>query len=95
MFLNFAKILPREDAPLLCLAEICLKSHRSETLAKREIEELLKFPDENLGRLPGILPLCQGIPVFITKNEETNNDIANGSMGEIIGIQFLAGVFHD
>ena len=89
-FLEFAKSRPREDSPLLCLAEIDLRSHRTEPLSKREIEELLRFPDNKLGRLPGILPLCQVMPVFITKNEATNIGIANGSMGEIFGIQFSA-----
>ena len=41
---------------------------------------MLKFRDEKLGLLPGI-------PVSITKKEAANNDITNGLMGDIIGIQ--------
>ena len=64
------------------------KCHRNEALLRQDIGQLLKLPDDKLGRLPGILPLCQVMPVFITKNEATNLGIANGSMGRAIGVQF-------
>ena len=76
-----------QKTPIVCSA-IFGASKRGSMPSTQEITQPLDLGDQNLSRLPPLLPLFEGLPVQITQNISTKLGLANGSTGKVTGYIF-------
>ena len=56
------------------------------TMSDADRTALRKLPDSQTDSLPGLLPLCEGLPVVLKKTISPKLNLCNGSMGRIVRI---------